>query len=72
MSSIDYKIKLSQWIDSAMKWIQGITEVDAHCYFLSYRGLLEDVDNVNQTVNRDLKLQDYQVDVRCFSLYLAL
>ena len=55
-----------------MKWIQGMTENDATIYFLTYRALLEDIDNVNQSSNREIRLQDYQADVRCFSIFIAL
>ena len=36
-----------------------MNENDATIYFLTYRALLEDVDNINQTTNKDLRLQDY-------------
>ena len=49
-----------------------MTEKDATIYFLTYRALLEDVDNVNQTENKDLRFEDYMADVRCFSLFIAL
>lgn len=70
LSSIDYKIKLSQWIDQAVRHIPGISDADARVYFLTYRALLEDVENT--TANKDLSLQDYQVDVRCFALFIAI
>lgn len=70
ISSIDYKIKLSQWIDQSVKYVQGLTESDARVYFLTYRALLEDVENA--VPNKDAPLSDYQVDVRCFALYIAI
>lgn len=70
LSSIDYKIKLSQWIDQAVRHIPGISDSDARVYFLTYRALLEDVEN--PVPNKDSPLADYQVDVRCFALYFAI
>jgi hypothetical protein len=70
LSSIDYKIKLSQWIDQAVRHIPGISDADARVYFLTYRALLEDVEN--PLPNKDSPLADYQVDVRCFALYIAI
>jgi hypothetical protein len=70
ISSIDYKIKLSQWVDQSVKYVQGLTEQDARVYFLTYRALLEDVENAMP--NKDAPLSDYQVDVRCFALYIAI
>ena len=70
LSSIDYKIKLSQWIDQAVKYVQGLTEQDAKVYFLTYRALLEDIENA--VPNKEAPLGDYQVDVRCFALFIAI
>jgi|LauGreDrversion4_2_1035121.scaffolds.fasta_scaffold1990965_1 hypothetical protein len=53
-----------------MRHIPGITEADARVYFLTYRALLEDVEN--PMPNRDAPLSDFQVDVRCFALYIAI
>jgi hypothetical protein len=44
LSSIDYKIKLNQWVDQAKRHIPGLTDSDAQVYFLTYRALLEEVD----------------------------
>ena len=59
-----------------------MTESDANIYFITYKALLEEVDSPvmssymqgggNQQQNRDLPLQDYQVDVRCFAVFIAL
>jgi hypothetical protein len=70
LSSIDYKIKLSQWVDQSVKYVQGLSELDAKVYFLTYRALLEDVENA--VPNKEAPLSDYQVDVRCFALYMAI
>jgi len=70
LSSIDYKIKLSQWVDQAVKYVQGLTEQDARVYFLTYRALLEDIEN--PVPNKEASLADYQVDVRCFALFIAI
>ena len=40
LSSIDYKIKLQNWIDQAVKHIPGMTESDAAVYFVIYKNLL--------------------------------
>jgi len=40
LSSIDYKIKLQNWVDQAVKHIPGMTESDATVYFLTYKSLL--------------------------------
>jgi hypothetical protein len=48
LSSIDYKIKLNQWKDQALKHIPGLTEKEAEVYYLTYRALLGDIEN-NQT-----------------------
>ena len=45
LSSIDYKIKLSNWVDQAKRHIPDMTETDANIYFITYRALLADVDN---------------------------
>ena len=70
LSSIDYKIRLSQWMDQAIRHIPGITDSDARVYFLTYRALLEDIEN--PVTNKDTALTDYQVDVRCFALFIAV
>jgi hypothetical protein len=49
-----------------------MTEADAQVYFLTYKALLEEVDNPLQKANKDLKLDDYQVDVRCFAVFVSL
>jgi hypothetical protein len=72
LSSIDYKIKLGHWVDQAKKHIPGMSEADAHVYFLTYKALLEEVDNPLQKANRDVPLNEYQVDVRCFAIFVAL
>ena len=53
-----------------MRHIPGISDADARVYFLTYRALLEDVEN--PVPNKDSSLADYQVDVRCFALYIAI
>ena len=53
-----------------MRHIPGISDADARVYFLTYRALLEDVEN--PVPNKDSPLADYQVDVRCFALYIAI
>lgn len=53
LSSIEYKIKLAQWIDIAIKWMHGMSEDEAKAYFLTYRALLEDVDQPTGVYNRD-------------------
>ena len=80
LSSIDYKIKLVNWVDQAKRHIPDMTESDANIYFITYKALLEEVDSPvasgymqsNSQPNRDLPLQDYQVDVRCFAVFIAL
>lgn len=71
LSSIDYKIKLSHWVDQAVRHIQGITEQDARVYYLTYRALLEEIENPAGTI-KDIPNSDYQVDVRCFALFIAI
>lgn len=53
-----------------MRHIPGISDADARVYFLTYRALLEDVEN--SAANKDVALADYQVDVRCFALFIAI
>lgn len=48
LSSIDYKIKLNNWVDQAKRHIPDMTEQDANIYFVTYRALLEDVDSPSQ------------------------
>jgi hypothetical protein len=82
LSSLDYKIKLAAWIDQAKRHIPDMTESDAQVYFATYRALLDDIDNQTSSfaqqqalsfrANKDLPLSDYQVDVRCFAIYIAL
>jgi len=45
LSSIDYKIKLQNWVDQAVKHIPGMSESDATIYFMSYKTLLQDIDS---------------------------
>jgi len=59
-----------------------MTEAEANIYFITYRALLEEVDGPmvgssqafkqNQMPNRNTPLHDYQVDVRCFAVFIAL
>ena len=44
LSSIDYKIKLSNWVDQAKRHIPDMIEPDAHIYFLTYKALLQEID----------------------------
>ena len=63
-----------------MKHIPGMSENDATIYFLTYKNLLQDVDSqssgqqsaFSKENTKDIPLQNYQVDVRCFGLYIAL
>jgi len=48
LSSIDYKIKLVNWVDQAKKHIPDMTEQDANIYFVTYKALLEEVDSPSQ------------------------
>jgi hypothetical protein len=70
LSSIDYKIRLSNWVDQSKKHIPDMTEQDAQIFFLTYKALLEDVDNPPigstpaallhyQAANRDAPIADY-------------
>lgn len=34
VSSIDYKIRLKEWSEQAVKFIQGMSEADAQIYFV--------------------------------------
>ena len=83
LSSIDYKIKLVNWVDQAKRHIPDMTEADANIFFVTYRALLEEVDGPvgvsssqafrqNQMPSRNTPLSDYQVDVRCFAVFIAL
>ena len=45
LSSIDYKIKLVNWVDQAKRHIPDMTESDANIYFITYKALLEEVDS---------------------------
>ena len=49
LSSIDYKIKLQNWVDQAVKHIHGMTENDAMVYFYTYKTLLQEVDSYGST-----------------------
>ena len=44
LSSIDYKIKLSVWVDQAKRHIPDMTEHEAHIYFLTYKALMQEID----------------------------
>jgi hypothetical protein len=76
LSSIDYKIKMNHWLEQSKRHIPGMTENDATIYFLAYKALLEEVDAVSfsgsTAANRDAPIQDLQVDVRCFAIFIAL
>ena len=76
LSSIDYKIKMSHWLEQAKRHIPGMSETDATVYFLAYKAILEEVDAVNFSgqvpVNRDAALSEMQVDVRCFAIFIAM
>ena len=47
-----------------------MTDSDARVYFLTYRALVEDIEGA--VVNREVPLNEYQVDVRCFALFIAI
>jgi len=49
LSSIDYKIKLVNWVDQAKRHLPDMTESDANIYFITYKALLEDVDSSSST-----------------------
>lgn len=60
-----------------------MTESDATVYFLTYKSLLQEADSQNGTAassygnslsnyDPDIPLGNYQVDVRCFGLFIAL
>ena len=76
LSSIDYKIKMQHWLEQSKRHIPGMTETDATIYFLAYKAMLEEVDSVSYSgsvsVNRDAPLQEFQVDVRCFAIFIAM
>ena len=75
LSSIDYKIKLQNWMDQAAKHIPGMSESDAMVYFMTYKNLLQEIDaqyNIGNATGTDTNLQNYQVDVRCFGLFIVL
>lgn len=62
-------------MDQAVKHIPGMSETDAMIYFMTYKNLLQEVDaqyNIGQATSPDTKLHNYQVDVRCFGLFIAL
>jgi len=44
LSSIDYKIKMQNWVDQAVKHIPGMSAGDAQIYFLTYKTLLQEID----------------------------
>ena len=44
LSSIDYKIKLVNWVDQAKRHIPDMTEQDANIYFVTYKALLDEID----------------------------
>ena len=45
VSSIDYKIRLKEWTEQAMKFIPGISEQDCQIYWLTYKALLDKIEN---------------------------
>lgn len=47
-----------------------MTDQDARVYYVTYRALLEDIENTGAT--REVSLNDYQVDVRCFAIFIAI
>ena len=52
-----------------------MSESDAMIYFMTYKNLLQEIDaqyNIGNTAANDTNLQNYQVDVRCFGLFIAL
>ena len=76
LSSIDYKIKLSHWLDQAKRSLQ-LTDSDAHVFYATYKALLEDVDSVqslpiNGGSTPNANINDMQVDVRCFAVFIAI
>ena len=82
LSSLDYKIKLAAWVDQAKRHIPDMTESDAQVFFATYRALLDDIDTQSGNFtgtqasstrnNKDTPLSEFQVDVRCFAIYIAL
>ena len=59
-----------------------MTDADANIFFITYRALLEEIDGpmtsssqafkANQMPSRSSPIQDFQVDVRCFAVFIAL
>mmetsp|Transcript_10868 Transcript_10868/g.10999 ORF Transcript_10868/g.10999 Transcript_10868/m.10999 type:complete len:84 (-) Transcript_10868:1138-1389(-) len=50
-----------------------MAEGDARVYFLTYRSLLDQVENPTTYLqNQMISLNEYQVDVRCFALYIGI
>ena len=43
-SSIDYRIKLTQWVEQAVLHIPGMVASEAEVYFITYRALLHAVE----------------------------
>jgi hypothetical protein len=44
-------------------------------YFMTYKNLLQEIDaqyNIGNATGTETNLQNYQVDVRCFGLFIAL
>jgi hypothetical protein len=88
LSSIDYKITLAQWIEQAKKEIPTLSEKEAEIYFITYKALLEEVENPGQSVvssTSSLKIEESkeaqggkkivlesEVDVRCFALFMSI
>ena len=70
LSSIDYKIKMHHWIEQSKRHMPAVTDTDASIFYLTYKALLEEIDT--QRCNADAPLQDMQVDVRCFAIYICL
>lgn len=53
-----------------------MSESDATIYFLSYKTLLQEIDSQNSNqagaFDPNISIKQYQVDVRCFGLFIAL
>ncbi len=81
LSTFDYKISGSSWIEQACKHVSGFTVTEAEFYFRTYLVLLKNIEAspvTQQQVPQSEELKEVaditevEVDVRCFGVFIVV
>lgn len=76
LSTFDYKINGSAWIEQSCKYVHGFSVTEAEFYFRTYILLARPIELFNEyreteEFKGELKIEDLDVDVRCFAIFMA-